>query len=102
MAALASELPLLSDAGRFRADNLLSSEDWGGWGLGQEGWAGLAGAGLRSRVGARGGANWAGVGLGRKGGAKRAGGGAGVGSGAKRPCGGTGAGLTGPGVGLHQ
>ncbi|XP_059571229.1 cyclic AMP-dependent transcription factor ATF-6 beta isoform X2 [Alligator mississippiensis] len=28
MAALASELPLLSDAGRFRADNLLSSEDW--------------------------------------------------------------------------
>ncbi|XP_066471400.1 cyclic AMP-dependent transcription factor ATF-6 beta isoform X2 [Tiliqua scincoides] len=28
MAALASELLLLSDSGRFRADNLLSSEDW--------------------------------------------------------------------------
>ncbi|XP_054832006.1 cyclic AMP-dependent transcription factor ATF-6 beta [Eublepharis macularius] len=28
MAALASELMLLSDSGRFRADNLLSSEDW--------------------------------------------------------------------------
>lgn len=29
MAALASELLLLSDSSRFRADNLLSSEDWG-------------------------------------------------------------------------
>lgn len=31
MAALASELLLLSDSSRFRADNLLSSEDWGEW-----------------------------------------------------------------------
>lgn len=37
MAALAPELLVLSDAGRFRADNLLGAEDWGRPGLGGEG-----------------------------------------------------------------
>lgn len=45
MAALAPELLLLRDSGRFLADNLLSSEDWGGRGCGRGLSSGGAGLG---------------------------------------------------------
>lgn len=49
MAALASELLLLSDSSRFRADNLLSSEDWGEWKKEGQYWA--EGGGMAYRPG---------------------------------------------------